>query len=124
MEKVYIVNLIGQISISEIHAIDTFNDVEAMPDAKKRYTVTRAFQIRFKYVRGDGANQQKRQNRKKSGKPKTDLFKKRPSVGFRFIGKRSVSVSVSVSRRALVMTHDRLPPLTVSELFNNFLLSF
>jgi hypothetical protein len=40
--------------------------------------------------------------RRESGKSKTDLFENRPSVGFRFIENRSVSVSVPVSRRALV----------------------
>jgi hypothetical protein len=97
-----VVNLIGQIYIQ---TIDTFNDIEAMPDAKKNHMVTmRTFHFTdrlhtlFKYVRGDGANQQKRQNRKKSGKPKTDQLKNRPSVGFQFIENRSVFVSVSVSR--------------------------
>jgi hypothetical protein len=46
--------------------------------------------------------EQNNQNRRESGKPKTDLFENRPSVGFLFIENRSVSVSVSVSRRALI----------------------
>jgi hypothetical protein len=46
-----------------------------------------------------------RQNRQESGKPKTDLLKNRPSVGFRFIENHSVSVSVLVSRRALMSTN-------------------
>jgi hypothetical protein len=43
----------------------------------------------------------KKPTRQELGKPKTDLFENRPLVGFRFIENRSVSVSVSVSRRAL-----------------------
>jgi hypothetical protein len=40
-------------------------------------------------------------NPDENGKPKTDLFENRPSVSFRFIKNRSVSVLVLVSRRAL-----------------------
>jgi hypothetical protein len=39
------------------------------------------------------------------GKIKTNILENRPSVGFRFIKNRSVLVSVSVSRRALVGAH-------------------
>jgi hypothetical protein len=45
-----------------------------------------------------------KKTRRQSGKPKTDLFENRPSVGFRFIENRLVSVSVSVSHRALSRT--------------------
>jgi hypothetical protein len=44
----------------------------------------------------------KRQNQRESGKPKTGLFKNRPSVGFGSIENRSVSVSDS--RRALIIS--------------------
>jgi hypothetical protein len=48
-------------------------------------------------------NSKKTEKNRESGKPKNDLFENRP-VGFRFIENRWVSVSVSVSRRALVFT--------------------
>jgi hypothetical protein len=51
-----------------------------------------------KNVSLEGKTDQNRENQK------NDLLENRPSVGFRFIENRSVSVSVSVSRKALEHT--------------------
>jgi hypothetical protein len=59
-----------------------------------------------------GTEKQQKKTRRESGKPKTGLFENRLLVGFRFIENRSVSVSVSVSRRALMQPHFRIFSIT------------
>jgi hypothetical protein len=93
MQANSVIDLIGQRSISELHTIDSFSNMKAMPDAKKNHMVTMGtLHITDKKDKTD----ENRENRKLTYL-KTDhrsvfgLFENRSGLG-----------SVSVSRKALL----------------------